>query len=227
MPTAVKTSNRTTRKSGALREAREQLYRQHILAVAEQRFADAGFAATRMQDIAQQAEISLTTLYQQYPGKQNLYRAILVERDREMLASVVTATQQLLGQAGKLEPVLQLMATQVGFLLDHPAYLRMQLQDGLLWFHSTSRPSDDEQQLWEQGLALIEKLFEWGMREGIFRPAQPIELGRLLLSLQQTRLANWVLGDMQVGHQQVIAQVQEDFVRLFCVPAVIMDYLRD
>jgi AcrR family transcriptional regulator len=213
-------STAKTKKSGALREARVALYRTHILAVAEALFADQGFANTRMQDIAQASEISLTTLYQLYPGKKELHRQLLISRDQEMLQRVTQAGPLAFGKSASLEPLLQLMALQVGYLLEHPDYLRMQLQNGVFWFHSTSRPSADEQQLWERGLALMQQMFSWGIQEGLFIADDPDDMGRLFLSLQQTRLANWVLAGMQEEHAAVVARIQDDFVRFFCSPKV-------
>ena len=40
-----------------LRAAKDELYRRHILAVAESVFAEQGFASTKMQDIARSAEL--------------------------------------------------------------------------------------------------------------------------------------------------------------------------
>src|SRR3569623_1794934 len=49
-----------------LRDAKDAMYREHIMEVAERIFADQGFANTKMQDIAAVAGISLGTLYQSY-----------------------------------------------------------------------------------------------------------------------------------------------------------------
>ncbi len=216
-----------SKKGGALRAAREAMYRSHILDVAEGLFADQGYAQTRMQDIAQAAEISLTTVYQMFPGKQDLYRQILVERDQAMFARVMHNGAAAIPSAGGIAQVLRLLASQVGFLLEHPNYLRMQLQDGRLWFHSESRPSASEQQMWAQGMELMAQLFRWGIGAGLFCPGEPAELGRMLLALQQTRLANWVLAGMQAPHARVIGEIQSDFVRFFCQPKVAAGFLNE
>lgn len=207
------------RKSG-LRAAREAMYRTHILEVAEARFAEQGFAATRMQDIAAAAEISLATLYQMFAGKQELYRQILISRDEQIVRRVMADGVAAFQGGDGIRGVLTLLGAQVGYLLEHPDYLRLQLQDGRLWFHSDTRPSAAEQQLWEQGMDMMRQVFRWGISEGLLVPGEPEELGRMLLALQQTRLANWVQGGMAHPHAEVIAQVQADFVRFFCQPGV-------
>jgi AcrR family transcriptional regulator len=202
------------------RAARESLYRAQILDAAEQIFADRGFADTRMQDIAHSAEISLATVYQLFEGKQPLYRQILIERDRQMLARVIERVGAVFGAKPDLRAVLELLGVQIRFLLEHPAYLRMQLYEGRFWYHSETRPSADEQQLWERGLEQMLQLFTWGQSQGLFVDGEHVDLARMLLTIQQTRLANWVQAGMQEPHDTVIRRIQADFVRFFCRPAV-------
>jgi AcrR family transcriptional regulator len=221
----VRTARGRPRQPPALREARDALYREHVLEVAEGIFAEQGFASTRMQDIAKAAGISLGTLYQAYPGKAELCRAILITRDTEMLDAVIKAGQQVLLQPRSIEQLLGLMETQLSFMLEHPDYLRMQLQEGHVWYHSTAWPSQAEQQLWERGLKLMEQIFRWGMSNGLFIPGDPADQARMTLTLQQTRLANWVGAGMQEAHAAVIQRIQVDFVRNFCVPATVASLL--
>lgn len=204
----------------SLRGARAELYRQHIMAAAEAIFADEGFAQTRMQAIAQAAGVSLGTLYQQFEGKDELYRAILIARDAEMLAGVTEAARIRLKMPLDIAQILAMMDTHLRFLLEHPDYLRMQLQDGRAWYHSAARPSAEEQQIWERGLAMMQQVFGWGTASGLFIPGAAEDHARLLLALQQARLAGWVAGGMHEAHDTVIALIQADFVRCFCRPEV-------
>jgi AcrR family transcriptional regulator len=208
-----------------LRAAREALYRDHITAVAEKIFAEQGFANTRMQDIATAAGISLATLYQSYPSKQELHRALLIERDRQMLELVMQEAQLGTGMPESLEQLLVFQETHLHFLLDHPDYLRMQLQEGHAWYHNSAQPTHAEQQMWDQGLAFLEQVLRWGMDQGLFSPGDPRHQGRMLLALQQTRLANWVMDGMREAHEAVIRRIQVDFIRLFCPPETIRRHL--
>jgi AcrR family transcriptional regulator len=192
------------------------MYREHIMEAAERIFADQGFLNTKMQDIARAVGVSLSTLYQAYPGKEELYRAILIARDAEMMGAVMSKGQQVLQQPQTVERLLWLMETHLRFLLEHPDYLRMQLQQGHAWYHSTAWPSREEQQVWERGLGVLEQVFAWGEAQGFLIPGKAADQGRMLLTLQQTRLANWVMGGMQEPHDTVVARIQADFVRVFC-----------
>ncbi|SFF51132.1 transcriptional regulator, TetR family [Fontimonas thermophila] len=203
-----------------LRDARAELYRQHIMAAAEKIFAEEGFAQSRMQAIAQAAGVSLGTLYQQFEGKDALYREILIARDTEMLDHIAAAAQTHLRSPLRIEQILTLMESHLRFLLEHPDYLRMQLQDGRAWYHSAARPSVAEQRIWERGLAMMRQVFDWGTANGVFVPGSAEDHARLLLAQQQARLAGWVADGMRAAHDAVIALIQADFVRCFCRPEI-------
>ncbi len=224
MPRTTAPRRSATRKPPAaqrnLRRAKAALYRQHIMDAAEAMFAREGFAQTRMQAVAQAAGVSLATLYQQFKGKEELHRAILIARDAEMLSQVMERAQNLLQAPQSVEQILALIAVQLSFLLEHPNYLNMQLQDGHAWYHSAARPSAEEQHMWERGLAMMEQVFTWGTRNQLFISDAPADQARLTLALQQARLASWVSGGMLAPHAAVIAAIQADFVRCFCRPAV-------
>lgn len=207
-------------QSRDLRAAKDALYREHILEVAEEIFAEQGYSQAKMKDIASAAGISLGTLYQSYPGKAELYRGLLIARDTEMFNTAMARGQQVLQGLESIEQLLWMTQAHVRFLLDNPNYLRMQLQEGYAWYHSAARPSSDEQQLWERGIEVIVYTFNWGQQKGLFVIGDPEDQARLMMAMQQTRLANWVIGDMQAPHEEVVAHVQADFVRNFCLPSV-------
>lgn len=198
----------------SLKAAREALNRSHILETAESVFAEHGYAATRMQDIAKVAGMSLNTLYQSYPGKAELHRAILVARDEQMFNAVLDSGHAL--PPASIEDLLRLMQVHLRFLLEHPDYLKMQLQEGRAWYHSAARPSDAEQALWERGLQMMAAVFEHGMGQGWFFPQDAQEQARMMLALQQARLSNWMAAGMVESHESVIKKALADFVRQFC-----------
>ena len=218
--TAAASTRSTERKQSSLQAARSALTREHIMAAAEVVFAEQGFANTRMQDIARGAEVSLTTLYQSFPGKDELYRAVLIARDEQMLEEVMAEVQPLLQAPGTVEHILRLMEGHLRFLLNHPNYLKMQLQEGRVWYHSAAQPSLDEQLMWARGLAAMEQVFAWGISADLFVPGNVADHSRMLMAIEQARFANWMAAGMADEQADVIAQIQADFVRQFCRPGV-------
>lgn len=210
-----------------LRAAKEDLVRQHAMDAAEHVFAQHGFAQAKMQTIARKAGISLATLYQLYPGKQELYRAVLLAHDRELMTAVTSNPALKSAQPISIIPLLKVMHTQLEYLLKHPNYLRLILQEGYAWYHSAAQPTRDEQALWSQGLDVISTVFAQGVKWGELIPAKPADQARLLIALQQARLASWMSDGMQEEHEIVIARIQSDFIRQFCRPALAAQLLSE
>src|SRR5262245_48283675 len=77
--------------------------RQHILAAASTAFARTGYAATSLDDIAAQAQISRVILYRHFDSKADLYRAVL-EATCDRLASQVGTDDYA---AGSIEDLLR------------------------------------------------------------------------------------------------------------------------
>lgn len=216
--TAVKLGRGRAPRAKTLQDAKDALYKEHIVEVAERIFADQGFTNAKMQDIASEAGISLGRLYLSYPSKNDLYRGVLIARDKEMLNTVLAKSQDGLQAPTCVEEVLWFNEAHLHFLLQHTNYLRMQLQEGHAWYHQSAQPTQEEQVMWDRGLLMLTTLFTWGTSQGFFSPAPAEHQARMLLSLQQTRLANWVMDGMKASHEAVVLGIQADFIRLFCKP---------
>lgn len=223
--TASKTPRGRRPQSLDLRAAKDAIYRKHIMEAAERVFAEQGYTNTKMQSVASAVGISLATLYQAFPGKEQLHKAIRVVRDNEMFGAVMQRAQRPPPPSQMVEWLLWMTETHIRYFLEHPDYLRMQLQLGHVWYHSTAWPSHDERELWERGLDFMQQIFRMGQAQDLLVPGDPADQGRMMMALQQTRLANWIGGGMTEPHGLVTARVQADFVRTFCRPAKAMALL--
>src|SRR5689334_14076438 len=109
------------------RQARNDVYRQHIFDAAEQVFAERGFEATKVQDIAKLVGLSMGTIYAVFPSKEDLFRAILEERGRELLQ----VARDVGTHTGPPLPALRrLSAAYIAYFFAHPNFLRMHLREG-------------------------------------------------------------------------------------------------
>jgi AcrR family transcriptional regulator len=73
-----------------VRRLRRPERREQLLAAATRAFARAGFAATSLDDIAEQAGISRVLLYRHFDSKTDLYRAVLDRAIQRLTAAVGT-----------------------------------------------------------------------------------------------------------------------------------------
>src|SRR6188472_2833736 len=85
-PTAVNTSRRTSRLPRGAR-------RIQLLRAAQDVFVAQGFHAAAMDDIADRAGVSKPVLYQHFPGKRDLYLALLEEHVSELADRVAEAME--------------------------------------------------------------------------------------------------------------------------------------
>jgi len=200
-------------KAGVKR-AREEMYRRLLLEAAERVFAEQGFEAARIQDIAAEAGISLGTLYSVFPGKWELYRAVHEARGAELLG---TAAEVLARSAGTLELLLDGIRGYVCYLIDHPNYLRMHLREGYSWAASSQYRSGEQIEAWERGIEATASLFARGQDEGMIVEGDPTLLAKMMAAVQQVQLADWVDGGMKTSPDEVIGRIQDHFRRAFVV----------
>jgi TetR/AcrR family fatty acid metabolism transcriptional regulator len=186
------------------------MYREMVFDSAERVFARNGFRASRMEDIATEAGISLRTLYATYRGKSELYRQIEETRIGQLFASVII--EDRLAPLARLRSVVR---CYLEFLMSHPSYLRMHLRQGQNW----AVEIDDSEAHVEGRIALgvpeFAKIFRDGMDQGIFHDGDAEVAARLLLASQQILLADWVRSGEAKPAEQVIAEVGTQIERMF------------
>ncbi|HUI48115.1 MAG TPA: TetR/AcrR family transcriptional regulator [Acidimicrobiia bacterium] len=78
--------------------------RQQLFDVARERFAQQGFHATSMDEIAEAAGVTKPVLYQHFPSKRALYVELLEETGRQLLGRLAEATSR----AGSLRERVEL-----------------------------------------------------------------------------------------------------------------------
>jgi AcrR family transcriptional regulator len=96
--------------------------RSQLLEIATELFADRGFHATSMDDIAESAGVTKPVLYQHFPSKRALYRELLEAIDRELTVRLVAATHSV---ATGRERVQEGFAVYFRYVSDHRAAVRL------------------------------------------------------------------------------------------------------
>ena len=77
--------------------------RAHLFGVARSIFAERGFQATTMDDIAREAGFTKPILYQYFASKSDLYREIVAETAQRLLARLTTAVDAVESPRVKIE----------------------------------------------------------------------------------------------------------------------------
>lgn len=187
------------------RQARNEVYRQHILEVAERVFAENGFDSAKLQDISRLAELSMGTIYAVFASKEELFRAILDTRGADLLELARAGTGADGDPRGALE---RLVEAYVDYFLTHPHFLRMHLRLGTSWVLGPSANGEAPARLWREIHALQAELMRRGVAAGAFVDEDPAFLAKVFSALDQVLLADWVAGGMTASRDQVVARLR-------------------
>ena len=148
--------------------AKAERTRARILAAAEPIFAEKGYTAARLEDVAAQVGIRRASLVYYFRDKRELYDAVLADIFGELLdryqASLKTATP--LPQ--RIEAIVD---AWVGYVAERPAVARL-----LLW-EAADGSQDRAFSAAGHGVAVINTLtsaIQEGQRQGLFHPIDPI-----------------------------------------------------
>ncbi|HMJ52595.1 MAG TPA: TetR/AcrR family transcriptional regulator [Polyangiaceae bacterium] len=203
-----------------LRDARAAMYTELILEAATIVFAREGYEATKVQQVAKEASISLGTLYEVFPGKFEIWRAI----HERHLGALFQATLTEMGRAGAsnlLDHLLVGLEAYLGYLLSHPDYLRLHLLDGSAWALGTGLRSNEQLEAWERGKGLMTALLARGVEEGMLVDEDPELLAQIMIGMHQVRLAHWVKRGMKASPSEVVTRIQAHTIRAFFVPSLV------
>jgi AcrR family transcriptional regulator len=186
------------------RQARTDVYRQHIFAAAERVFAEHGFEAAKVQDVSRLAGLSMGTIYAIFPSKEELYGAILEARGCELLQVARAVAGR---KAPPREALRALSAAYVTYFLAHPNFLRMHLREGTSWVLGPGTAADTRVQLWREVHELQAEIFRRGIRAGVFVDEEPGYLAKLYSAMDQVLLADWVAGGMKADREELVRRL--------------------
>jgi AcrR family transcriptional regulator len=169
------------------RDHRRALGRDQVLDAAEAVFAQHGFHAASVREIAEGAEYSVGAVYSFFATKDDLYRECFRRRGaafmagmRELLAAPTTPRQQL----------HDLADWQVGFFRTHPDFARLVIRGGAIAPPLSEPEADAEiRDNFRDAVTLQVDLIERGQATGEIRAGSPALLARLfsgLVSAYQT-----------------------------------------
>lgn len=195
------------------RQARNQLYREHILRAAEGVFADRGFENAKLQEISALAGLSMGTIYSIFASKGELFVALLKERGSELrdLARAVAAAPGSARQA--LE---RLIETYVDYFVGHPTFLAMHLKLGHSWVLEPSDTGEEQVRIWQEIHDSQTEIFRRGIAEGAFVEEDPRFLAKLFSAMDQVVLAEWAAQRMKASRADLVERLRGVAERTFC-----------
>jgi AcrR family transcriptional regulator len=195
------------------RQARTDVYRQHIFEAAEQVFAERGFEAATLQEIGKRVGLSMGTIYSVFPSKLDMLQAILDARGQEILELVRGVSTRALSARAALNGLLE---GYVDFFVGHPAFLQMHLRQGSAWILSPGNGGSTRAAVWTEIHSLQADIFGRGVDDGTFVAEEPGFLAKLFSAIDQVLLADWVDNGMKAPREELLVRLQAIVERVFC-----------
>jgi AcrR family transcriptional regulator len=196
----------------ALKAARRDLERAHLIGAAERVFAARGYEGARMQEIAAEAGVALATLYGLCAGKGELYAEVHRVRGRALLARAAAAS----AEAGSAwEALLAGVRAYAEHLTAHPDYLRLHLLESQPWALRPRFTSKTQNALWHEGLELTVMAFRAAIDEGSVIDGSAELHARLMIAAHQVFLGDWVEEGMREPASSLVARMQAYVERAF------------
>jgi AcrR family transcriptional regulator len=148
------------------RQRRKEARPSELTAAALDLFVERGYAATRLEDVAQRAGVAKGTLYLYFANKEALFKAVVAEG----LGPVLAQGEAMLAEhQGETAPLLREMmfiwweqagATRLGGIPKLVVSEAGNFPEVARFYH---------EQVVERGMALLARVFERGMARGEFR----------------------------------------------------------
>jgi AcrR family transcriptional regulator len=198
-----------------LRNKKRELYRAAVLDAAERVFSQVGYDATKVQRVAAEAGVSLTTLYAVFESKWEIYRGVYRRRLNEVMARAAAVVQE--GRPA-IDTLVTGFRAQLLFFMEHPDFLRMQLKDVTAWSATELLRSPEQVEAMAVGNQLFMTVFEAAMRDGYLIEDDPELMVRTAIAAQQVRLGLWMERGMKEAPAVVADAALRHLLRSYCRP---------
>ena len=203
----------TAKAQESLRDKKRELYRRAVLDAAERVFGEVGYEATKVQRIAAEAGVSLTTLYSVLPSKWEIYRAV----NRRRLNEVMNLAQDMFQRdSSSLDTLIAATRMQLAFFMRHRDFTKMQLKEVTAWSTIELLRSPEQIEALGAGLELSANLLRQGIKDGYLIDDDPELMARMLIASQQVRLAMWMDRGCKEDPDRVADTALRHLLRSYC-----------
>jgi AcrR family transcriptional regulator len=209
----VSTTAAFAKAQESLRDRKRELYREAILDAAERVFGQEGYEATKVQRIAAEAGVSLTTLYSVLQSKWEIYRAV----HRRRLSEVMSLTQSILQEnMSSLDTLIAGTRMQLAFFMERRDFTKMQLKEVTAWSTIELLRSPEQVEALGVGLDLFAGLLRQCIKDGFLIDDDPELMARMMIAAQQVRLAMWMDRGCEENPERVADAALHHLLRSYC-----------
>jgi len=172
------------------REATRQQQRQEILAAGLRLFAERGYHHVTISDIAQEAAYAIGTIYKFFPGKEDLYRAIILDLGEKF---ELAATDGLTRKGNPWEKICGYLEVCSRVFRENSTAIRLYFAETHGGAFNFRAGLDREAvAIYERILGALARAFAAGIEEGLFHPHDPAALARAFDSMTMNFHFAWL-----------------------------------
>jgi len=187
----VKAEGCEGKKGVSRRERERQRHREEILAGAERLFAEKGFHATTMEDVAAAAEFAVGTIYNFFASKEQLYHTLIGERFAEVCQAGHAMMDEATDPVGVIrafvEAKVRLAPERLSFV---KLYTRDRMSDR---FANNAFWRDTVGPLYMEWMERLVATFAAGIEEGVFRgDVEPVDMAIAIDGLTDGFMYDWL-----------------------------------
>lgn len=190
------------------RKERERLaHRRDMLAAAERVFARNGFRGSTVEQIAQEAEFAVGTLYNYFPkGKEELYEEVLAGL---IEGSLEVFRERVLSQADPVAAIEALIELRVNLLDEHKGFARVVFQTPLAEHGDASLALPPRcQAAIEEAQRAFAQVLERGIAQGVLVDIGAADLAVCLQGIMNAFTAEWLLHEPQEPRGERVARLR-------------------
>jgi len=194
------------------RREREKLrHRRQMLAAALELFSEKGFHNVSMHEIAKRAEFAIGTLYKFFKNKEDLYKALMMEKAEEyhrVLMGVLSEENDVMTM------IEDYIAAKARLFADNLAALRLYFAETRgASFNIKAGLDQDIRKLYDKFIMRLASVLETGIRKKVFREMDPYHMAVALEGLTNAFLFCWLEDPEQHPYGANIPVIRDMFLK--------------
>jgi AcrR family transcriptional regulator len=197
------------------KEREREQHRQEFLRAAERVFVRKGFHEATVEEIAQEAEFAVGTLYNFFKGKEELYDRIFENLIREFTSEL---DEKVFSEPDPRTAIVKLIETMFNEFEEHRAFARVVFD-----FSPQNRVSMDRAMpkdcldLRDRHIEKVTAIFEKGIRLGQFDEMDPLYLALSLDGIIHSFFSYWLRTEPKEPLPVRIAKLTNAFMSRICL----------
>ncbi len=183
------------------RESHTRL-REEILKASLKVFSKKGFRSSTMEEIAKEAGCSVGMIYKLFPGKEELYRELMVGKALEFHRSITSSFRP---SGNPVEVIKRVMESKAQVVFESKEFVKLYIAETTgVPFDVRLNMIEEIKTLYNEFLKLLEELFRRGIEEGIFKEFDPYKMALSLDAMVNAALMDYVENGRDVDMETIL-----------------------